>query len=279
MLRFAFALSVLALFAAGILVFAVDWNGATPESDLVASERDDEAVSRLTRRVDRLARRLDEEIARRETLEETLAGWASDRIANGADPSERDAGAAGPHDFGSSRSPASRRRGFDSEMLVGAGFPRRDIEAYGEILDDVEMRRLALRDRATREGWLRTPRYVEERGMLSDELDATRESFGEEFYDWTLFASGRPNRLRIEGVIAGSPAAEVGLEAGDIVQRYAEARILSVDELQKLTTAGASGASTLIEVQRDGQLHRFYVPRGPLGVRLGMTQQEPSPLR
>ena len=141
------------------------------------------------------------------------------------------------------------------------------------------LRRLALRDRAAREGWLRTPRYAEESGALTAELEATRERFGDDFYDWAQYASGQPNRLRVGEVLAGSAAAEAGLEPGDIVQRYAEARVLSIGELRDLTTAGASGASTAVEVRRGSEVLRLYVPRGPLGVRLEPIRERPPPLR
>ena len=152
-------------------------------------------------------------------------------------------------------------------------------EEYAGILDDVAMRRLALRDQAVREGWLRTGRFAEESRALNEELEATRETFGEDFYDWARYESGLPNRLRVGGVPADSPAAEVGLEAGDVVQRYAEARVLSVEELRELTTFGAAGETTAIDVLRDGELLRLYVPRGPLGVRLEPIRQRPAPQR
>lgn len=282
MSKFPLALAALALLVAGILAFGPPWNGAAPAGE-------DLAVERLARRVEQLAQRLDRETADRQALEEILAGLTADLTQSFTQRLERDRESAGlsneSNPSRASRGEASVARsgpqsaGFDRQALLEAGFSRRDVEAYNETLDDLEMQQLALRDQAVREGWLQTPRFLQEVHALTDELEASRESFGEEFADWALFASGVPNRVRISSVISGSPAAEAGIEAGDIVHRYAGSSVRAMDGLRNLTTAGAAGASTSIDILRDGQIRRMYLPRGPLGVRIEPVLQEPLPLR
>lgn len=278
MARLPLALAAAAALAAASLAFVLGRTAGTPEP----AEQPDASVA-LALRVDELARRIDMEVARREDLEETLAGMAAELAARGGAPAEPGVSigeaAAGEGGEPPTVDAEPSGNGFDPESLVEAGFARRDAEEYAAILDDVAMRRLALRDQAVREGWLRTARFAEESRALNEELEATRETFGEDFYDWARYEAGLPNRLRVGGVLADSPAAEVGLEAGDVVQRYAEARVLAVEELRELTTFGAAGETTAIEVLRDGELLRLYVPRGPLGVRLEPIRQRPASSR
>lgn len=175
---------------------------------------------------------------------------------------------------------ASRGEGrVDPDRLIGVGFSRGEVEAYTEFLDDLALRGLELRDQATREGWLETRRYREERAALHQERLLSRERFGDELYDWALFSSGQSNRMRIDSVIGGSVAEEAGLQAGDIVQRYADAPVIGYEDLRLGTSSGRAGDLTPIDVLRKGQEMRLYVPRGPLGVQLKPAKVKPEPVR
>ncbi|MCP5058699.1 MAG: PDZ domain-containing protein [bacterium] len=272
--RLSLTLTALACLVIGFLAFGAGWQYGTPEPPPSVPAAKEERLERLNERVDRLAERLDEEVARHAALEERLASALEERPLAPARESTRPAHRA-VNPVRASRSAS----GFDPEALLAAGFFQRDVEAYAETRDDVELRRLALRDRATREGWMQTPRYATESRDLSAELVAAREAYGEEFSDWALFASGQPNRLGIGDVISGSPAAAAGLEPGDILESYAGSRIQAVSDLHELTVAGRAGESTPIEVRRDGSLLRLTIPRGPLGVRVNPIRQEPPPPR
>lgn len=272
--RLSLALTALACLVIGLLAFGAGWKRGKPGTPRDEPTVKEDRLERLNERVDRLAERLDEEAARHAALEERLTSALEER------PVDPGRGSATPaHRVANPMREARPASGFDPEPLLAAGFFQRDVEAYAEALDDVELRRLALRDRAAREGWIQTPRYAAESRDLSAELVAAREAYGEEFSDWALFASGQPNRLRIGDVISGSPAAAAGLEPGDILERYADSRILALADLHELTIAGRSGETTSIEVLRNGSVFRFTIPRGPLGVRVDPTHQEPPPLR
>jgi len=170
--------------------------------------------------------------------------------------------------------PSERR--FPEDRLLAAGFSRAEVRAYRERMDGIELERLYLRDRAAREGWLGTSRYARESGELSQALLETRNEFGDELYDWTLYASGRPNRVIVAEVMDGSPAASAGLEEGDVLVRYGDRNIFNAMELREETLAGRAGENTGVEVVRRGERLRIFVPRGPLGVRTDMVLREPT---
>ncbi len=174
------------------------------------------------------------------------------------------------------RARSSIGQSFPEDALLEAGFARAEVQAYRERVDGIELERLYLRDRATREGWVDTPRYRRESGELFQALRDTREEFGDELYDWTLYSSGHPNRVRVGEVMEGSPADLAGLEIGDLLVRYGERKIFSPMELRAETTAGVAGETMPVEVARQGEILRLFVPRGPLGIRTDMDVQQPA---
>ncbi len=177
-------------------------------------------------------------------------------------------------------SPPARALGpiarFDPEALVEAGFDAKQVAALHSRLDEIELERLYLRDRAVREGWARTPRHMKESQALDQQLAGTRDEFGDELHDWALYATARPNRVAVTRVMQGSAAAEAGLLEGDVIYSYDGQRIFSTRELQAETTGGFEGESTPVEVVRNGQTVQVYLPRGPLGVSVRPSSQEPS---
>jgi hypothetical protein len=171
-----------------------------------------------------------------------------------------------------------RRRGLDVDALVAVGFSPDTVRSYKERIDQIELERLYLRDLAAREGWLDTPRFREESRDLTRAVRENRAEFGEEFYDWMLYTSGHPNRVRVDEVMDGSAAADAGLVPGDVILRYGQQRIFSPAELREATADGTAGEATAVAVLRDGQETQIYVPRGPLGIRIDFTTEEPPPV-
>jgi len=157
--------------------------------------------------------------------------------------------------------------------LVGAGFEPAAVEQIKSIRNDLQLQRLELRDRATREGWVGTDRYREERRELRGGAKL-RETLGDDEYDKLLLAEGRNNRVRVDSIIENSAADLAGLETGDIVIRYADKRVFSFRGLQRSTTEGDRDQPVAIQVQRNGELIDFVIPRGPMGVTLsGIADQ------
>ena len=168
---------------------------------------------------------------------------------------------------------------FGDEALLEAGFTRSEVAAFRTRMDDVQLERLYLRDRAAREGWLATRRYMEESRALDDQLFGARREFGDELYDWAMYSTGHANRVQVTEVMEGSAAADAGLAPGDVIYSYADRRIFSGGELRDETTAGAAGETTPVDVVRDGESLRLYVPRGPLGIMVEPSSQEPARVR
>jgi hypothetical protein len=170
-----------------------------------------------------------------------------------------------------------RPQGIDVDTLVAAGFPEDRVRAFKEKIDQVELDRLYLRDVAAREGWLDTPRFREEDVDVGAVIRDARSELGDDFYDWILYSTGRPNRVRVGDVIDGSAAATAGLQRGDVILGYGEQRVFDPEELRTATTGGTAGDATSVSVLRGGRERQFVVPRGPLGVRIEASSEEPHP--
>jgi len=160
--------------------------------------------------------------------------------------------------------------------LTGLGVDQDRAAEIAQRVNDVDLDRLYLRDQATREGWLNTPRYSEAMREINGDLNALREEVGDNAYDRYLYATGQVNRVVVGSVIAGSSAEEAGLKAGDTVLRYDDQRVFSTSELQSATTQGVAGDLVTVTVLRGEQRLRIYVPRGPLGLRLRTERQHPD---
>jgi hypothetical protein len=175
---------------------------------------------------------------------------------------------------------AGVRTGFDAAALVAAGLDPRRAEALRERWEDHELEKLYLRDQAAREGWMISPRHRSEQNALTTQL---REEIGEDDYAALLYATGAPNTIEVTDVLARSPAREAGLETGDEILRYDDARVFRPNELRLATAAGEPNEFVSIEVMRDGRpiVMRdgrpitLRVRRGPLGVLLQGATRPP----
>jgi hypothetical protein len=175
--------------------------------------------------------------------------------------------------------PRGSMRAFDADRLLAAGFDRQAIEQFRARLDEIELQRLELRDQATREGWLDTPRFADESRSLFGEIVGLRDEFEEPLYDWVLYATGHPNRVAVSDVIAGGAGESAGLLPGDVILRYDDRLMLSVGELRDATTQGRAGELVAVEVQREGDSapRRVFVPRGPIGIEIAPAALQPAP--
>ena len=168
------------------------------------------------------------------------------------------------------------RGGLDRETLVAAGVDTAVATEYLDRQSRLEMQRLELRDRASREGWLNSDRFIEKLGELEGDVGSLREEISDDSYDRFLYLTGQPNRVVIASVIDESPAQLAGVQAGDIVLNYADSRVFSFTELRDATRVGERGENVLLRVQRQGETMELILPRGPLGVRLDADRVEPA---
>ncbi len=160
-------------------------------------------------------------------------------------------------------------------QLVAAGLEPQQAKSIMQFLADIEMERLYLHDQATREGWVETPRYRQENMILNEREEDLRLELGDADYDLYLYGTGQPNRVIIQSVIEDSPAQKAGIQFKDIAYSYAGNRLYTIRDLVTATTEGIANESVLLEVIRDGHIYEFYLPRGPLGVRVTSESHKP----
>lgn len=203
------------------------------------------------------------------------AGSAATR---GAEPaaesaSAAEAGQAEDDDAPSDAAPAAASRSwFDEQKLVASGLDPLEAGRLKDAWEQMELGKLYLADRAAREGWGRSFNHRAQQQGLERAL---RREVGDDGWDWILFATGQPNRVRVQGVLDSSPAADSGLVPGDVILSYGDERIFRPRELKQATREGVPGESIRVDLLRQGQPVSVYVPRGPLGAQLRADRMPP----
>lgn len=171
----------------------------------------------------------------------------------------------------SSTSPA-----VTTDILVRAGINEELAADIVRRRNEIDISILELRDRATREGYLNTERFTREMKALREQDISLRDDIGDDYYDSYLFASGQSNRVRVASVMMGSQAEMSGMQDGDMILSYDNRRMFSWSELQQATSQGERGEYVNVAVSRNGQQVNLWIPRGPLGIRLGTARVKPE---
>jgi membrane-associated protease RseP (regulator of RpoE activity) len=141
-----------------------------------------------------------------------------------------------------------------------AGLSVEEFEAIEQRVDATNFARFEDR-------WLRSRQRYLDSEQTPGLADGLRNELGDDTYDRYLFASGRPNRVRVRGVMEGSAAEMAGLSGGDIVISYGSKRVFNFDDLRRLSYQGQPGESVVMEVRgADGSISQLVMPRGPLGL-------------
>ncbi len=205
-----------------------------------------------------------------------LSGGASGEL-NGGEPGAGDVATVAP----AAPAPPAREtidysKSAMQRALEAAGLDEDVAEAIKLRGDQLAMTEMYLRDQATREDWLDTPRFHQEMAELEAQRTSIRDELGDDAFDRYLFALGRTNRVIVNDVMFDSVAENVGLETGDLIISYGEHRIFEPNELVAKTSEGTVGDGVTVEVMRNGKRFEIEVPRGPLGLRIGSTQDHPD---
>ena len=258
----------------------------------------------LEQRIELLEAKVAREAAERQRLEDQLDDVAEQLAAcaagdadaasppvGGAGPGEAASAPAGGTDVAAAPAPAAVADAPASGMvippvdyslsdieraLVAAGLDRAtaaDIKRRG---DELAMSEMNVRDQATREQWLDTPRFAEEMAAIDAQRTSIRDEIGDEAYDRYLYAQGQTNRVRVDDVMTESPAALAGLQTHDMILRYGNIRVFAPEDLVAETRGGTAGELIRLEVIRNGERLEIDVPRGPLGLRIAPTQAPPT---
>jgi membrane-associated protease RseP (regulator of RpoE activity) len=170
---------------------------------------------------------------------------------------------------------ALSKRLYSLDNLIKGGIDPSLAEDIVRRKNSIELKRLELQDRATREGYLNTQQYFDELEAINRNDFSLREELGDQRYDEYLYDSKQNNRIRISSVMLGSAAEQAGIQSGDVVLSYDNVRMFTWQELKDATSQGQLGEYVSISIYRDGQIFSFTVPRGPLGIELGATRMEP----
>ena len=211
-------------------------------------------LDRLSQRIDKLEQHVSAVSAETESAEQAAA------LVTTADATQPDTG---------------MKRMLTTESLVKAGI---DPERADDIMrrkNEIELKKLELRDRAIREHYFGTGRYNSELSTLAADDVSLREELGDAAYDRYLYTTGQNNRVKVTSVMTGSQAELADMQEGDIILSYDDRNLFDWSELQQATTQGERGEYVNVNLLRDGQLLNLWIPRGPLGVRLGATRLEP----
>ena len=174
------------------------------------------------------------------------------------------------------RSGLASQRGLDEQTLVTAGFSPSDARELKEAYDALQMEQLYARDRAARAGLEDREAWTATLEEIAAQEEALADRYGETGQDWMLYASGRPNRVSVDQIFVGSPAAAAGLAEGDIVLRYADERIRNSAELRDATAGGVAGEWVEVELLRDDRIELAQLPRGPLGITVAVDSVPPT---
>ncbi|MCZ6888514.1 MAG: PDZ domain-containing protein [Gammaproteobacteria bacterium] len=161
------------------------------------------------------------------------------------------------------------------QRLVDAGFRPANADAIVTAVDEVSMQRIELLYKAAREGWANTTEYRTALRELPDARELVREEYGEDGYDRYLYATGRPNRVVVNSVLANAPAAAAGLQPGDTLIDFAGERVYNSRDLIRIATQGDAQELVPLRVDRGGNVLEVYVQRGPLGINTRSTLEKP----
>ena len=256
---------------------------STAQAASCSASGDNARPTDVDRRLTRLEARLAEAASERRHLGEQVAALAAQLAAH---PTGADVARAAAHPTPASQAPvnpATTPSGPDVNLgspmeraLTAAGLDPATAADIKRRLDESTMAEMYLRDQATREGWIDSPRFNEEMAAIDAQRTPLREQIGDDAYDRYLFALGQANRVRVEDVLSDSPAAAAGLQAGDLILRYGDDRLFAPNELVDETRSGTPGEAVQLEIIRDGQRLQVQVPRGPLGLRIAATQGPPD---
>ncbi len=248
---------------------------STPDSVIVASsqnaEKKSDAVSltefnRLLQKEVRARQVLEQKF---ETLSRQMAELDSSMLSfKGINDSEKITADS------KSDTSDSNSHWFNEQTLIDSGMASSRASELKANFEQLEMERLYLRDQSIRESWDRA-QYREAMQALTGKEEDLKNRLSETEYDAYLYASGQTNRVAVTNVLASSQAGTAGIQSGDYVIRYDNQRVYNGFGLQQATSSGNIGDNVALEVERDGETLHFYLPRGPLGIRMNSVSVAP----
>jgi C-terminal processing protease CtpA/Prc len=198
------------------------------------------------------------------------------QLASAEAAAHNDAADLDQHDAAQNADDAPEEDPLNEANLVAAGV---NAGLATDILyrrDQFEYQKLALRDKAIRDGYFRKKQYYRELRELQEQQPSLREEIGDRAFDRFLYLSGQNNRVAVRSVMADSPAQQNGVKQGDILLRYNGRPVYSWNEMRRLTSEGDPNGYVSLDIQRNGEIINLALPRGPLGVTLLPSRADPD---
>lgn len=279
--------SIISLSLAAIIGIVIGLLLQSPTSSPPASPAQTATTKRdVTQTLVALSQQLEQEILARQQLENEVAilGKRLTALAGSVNPAtaansvEINTAPAAPPTADESPEAAAHTPAtawFNHQALIDAGMSTVEAEQLKTHFEQLELEKLYLRDQAIREGWAGANRFREEYQKLEAKASNIKQTLGEDAYDAYLFAAGQANRITVQSVLSGSAASLAGMQSGDQVIRYNGERMYNGQDLRNATTQGDTSESVSIEILRNKQVMQFYVPRGPLGIRMDSISVAP----
>ena len=263
----------------GVLLQTPDTPNATnsAKQSLPAPTDENEAQSASTdndNTLESLQRQLQNEITARKKLQQQVE-QLSQKVAE-LDTQNKEVTTQTPSPHTPSDNSAENRAWFNQQALIDAGVDATTAENIKARFEKQELEKLYLRDQAIREGWLGSKRFLDEMQALNEQDDNLQKELGDEAYAAYLYATGQPNQVTVQSVLANSSADSAGIQANDQILRYGEQRIYNWRDLRNATTKGNADETVSVDIIRDGKQLQVYVQRGPLGIRMNSTSQAPE---
>ncbi len=188
-----------------------------------------------------------------------IAGEISELVAGREEAAEREA--ARSERRSARRSGSVRERQLS--MLTDAGFAQNRAEAILDRSSELQWEAMQAQFEARSEG--RSYNWAD---LETNPNWRLRQELGDDSYQQYLEAMGQPTEVTIQSVYESSPAARIGLEAGDRVLAYNGTRVFNTMELRALSAGQPAGGDAVIEVLRNGNRMQLSIPTGPMGVQV-----------
>lgn len=161
------------------------------------------------------------------------------------------------------------------EILASIGIDLVTAESIAQRNEKREMDQLYIRNQAVREGWFGTEKYFKKSRELEQNTNIILEELGENKYDEYLYTSGKFNRIKVSSILSASPAEAAGILPNDIILSYDNKRIFNWSDLTTMTAEGKANELVEVSVLRENMESKFFIPRGPMGIRLESLRVKP----
>lgn len=162
---------------------------------------------------------------------------------------------------------------FRTDRLSAGHLDGFSVPAVADAFHDANREIAMLESAAYQQGWGNDPTLDEQRLTLRHSL---QDYLGPEAYLAGLYATGRPNRLVVTRVTAGTDAALQGLQRGDVLLSVDGYRLFDKVDFAAMTGSLTPGSPVQLEILRDGQSLRLLVDDPGASIQVFAQRVDPD---